>query len=283
MASESHDGTAEANEPSSSDNNNNVVVSSGSDGAAGSSLKQFTPFQRLPPEVRIKIWKFAMEERRLVHLHPSFRSTLPEEFLLGCPKNTKPELKIYGVLYEQVPAYFFVNHECRHLALKHYSVRFLFAHPYLIRPGDMVPIVSNIIMSPDDILVCWGMNYENRTLLFGPQARLVRNLMACPWLYHPRMMKANHNVNATLEILVEKLGNEDVIKKLFFLGTQPSTHDVLTYRDPCTRHISTTYYDKYSIASWTSRWPVGTVQAPGIIRLEHWIMKQEPRYLFIEV
>ncbi|KAI0426501.1 hypothetical protein F5Y09DRAFT_345598 [Xylaria sp. FL1042] len=65
MESGSHDNMAETNGP---DSKHNAIVSNSLTGVGGSNIEQFTLFPHLPPELRLIIWEFAMQETRLVHL-----------------------------------------------------------------------------------------------------------------------------------------------------------------------------------------------------------------------
>ncbi len=92
-------------------------------------------------------------ERRLVHLRAR-GCCIKKHRRRGCPQSIKPKLTIDGIRYEQVPAYFFVNYECRHVALKHYCIRFS-VHCRAVNPVYSPQMETNIIMSPNDILVSW--------------------------------------------------------------------------------------------------------------------------------
>ncbi|KAI0906658.1 hypothetical protein F4823DRAFT_631247 [Ustulina deusta] len=250
MASEGHNSAAAANVPN---NNNNAVVNSGlASFAAGfaagvlasvvasfprESLVEFTIFQRLPTELRLTIWELAMEnERRLVHLRAR-GCCIKKHRRRGCPQSIKPKLTIDGIRYEQVPAYFFVNYECRHVALKHYCIRFS-VHCRAVNPVYSPQIETNIIMSPNDILVSWyteallETNGVEVDLRFGPQARLVRNMMVCPWQYHPKKVMTRRHVIWAIGVLVRLLGNKENAENLFFSGTPPG--GPLVYRGPGT-------------------------------------------------
>ncbi|KAI0449301.1 hypothetical protein F5B21DRAFT_509322 [Xylaria acuta] len=229
MANQNDIATAVANEPGTS--NHNTVDSSGLIDAASDVSEAFTLFPLLPPEIRFMIWEFAMamEKPRLVHLHArgcGIRGTKRR----GCPRSYGLRLNIYGVGYEQVPTYFFVNYECRLLALKHYSIRFSVSQEFSAEryfdqfPFPLVKVdrrATSIVMSPDDILVSWhthDLPWDDRAcfnIQFGPDASLVRNLMVSPWGrgagdYAGRAF-------AVVSRLVDKLGNKDAIEKVYFL------------------------------------------------------------------
>ncbi|KAI1279697.1 hypothetical protein F5Y07DRAFT_405927 [Xylaria sp. FL0933] len=229
--SESHDNTMATDEP---DSSHDAMGSSSSAHVGDSRIEQFTLFPKLPTELRLIIWEFAMQEPRLVHL----RTDGYHPYRRGCPRTGAPELKIYGTQYEQVPAYFFINRECRHLALKHYSIRFSFT-PYHRsswpnKEGER-PLVrsTNLIMSPIDILVSWYAyrrpkvrdEIDQIDLKFGPQASLVRNLMVCPWAHELRVSDM-----WLIFTMSEKLGNVDALEKVFISGVEP--HGNLIYRSP---------------------------------------------------
>ncbi|KAI1753733.1 hypothetical protein F4782DRAFT_545524 [Xylaria castorea] len=221
MASSSNDATAVANEPDT--NNHNAADSSDLTDAVDNVAEAFTLFSLLPPELRFMVWEFAMamEKPRLVHLHARGCDITRGHKRRGCPRGHGPRLNINDAQYEQVPPYFFVNHECRFFALKHYSIRFLVvqdfrAHP--IFPADRR--VTNIVMSPDDILVSWHTESLLKSrwaadyfrIRFGPEASLVRNLMVNPWrnTYDPPTFEM-------VSRLVGKLNNSKSIEKVYLL------------------------------------------------------------------
>ncbi|KAI1159544.1 hypothetical protein F5B18DRAFT_636588 [Nemania serpens] len=97
-----------------------------------------------------------MEEPRLVHLRlrghgiGSYRRR-------GTLRNGGRRLLIDGKHFEQVPVFFFVTHECTYWALRFYTIRFSVASAYSPNPM-MTPIKlknTNLVMSPNDILVSW--------------------------------------------------------------------------------------------------------------------------------
>ncbi|KAI8627664.1 hypothetical protein F5Y19DRAFT_440737 [Xylariaceae sp. FL1651] len=81
----------------------------------------FTKFNDLPPEIRIKIWQYAMPEERTVvikspyvrhrEIPTSLEGALPQSFDEETWQSTT-----------QVPALLHVNAEARHEALKHYTL-----------------------------------------------------------------------------------------------------------------------------------------------------------------
>ncbi|KAI0865533.1 hypothetical protein F4860DRAFT_510073 [Xylaria cubensis] len=199
-------------------NNHNAVVSSDGNNAVGNVAKAFHFFPRLPPELRCMIWEFAMamEKPRLVHLHAR-GCGLRGHKRRGCPRGYGLRLNIHGAQYEQVPHYFFVSHECRFLALKHYSIRFLVAQEAPDEASDQVDRrVTNIIMSPDDILVSWHTKdllfSAGFNIRFGPQASLVRNLMVNPW-----RKSYNNEAFKMVSKFVGKLRNFMAIEKVYLL------------------------------------------------------------------
>ncbi|KAI1351843.1 hypothetical protein F5Y01DRAFT_324745 [Xylaria sp. FL0043] len=240
--SESHDNTMATDEP---DSSHDAMSSSSSIHVADSRIEQFTLFPKLPTELRLIIWDFAMQEPRLVHIRAEECVKRYEEYRRyrhGCPRTAAPKFKIYGCQYEQVPTYFFINRECRYLALKHYSIRFSFTPYHLSRwpnkEGER-PLVrskgTNFIMSPDDILVSWYAferpkvrgERDQIDLKFGPQASLVRNLMVCPWAHELRQCDM-----WSVFAMSEKLGNVDALEKVFIPGVEP--HGNLEYQGPST-------------------------------------------------
>ncbi|KAI0426502.1 hypothetical protein F5Y09DRAFT_351140 [Xylaria sp. FL1042] len=90
-------------------------------------------------------------------------------------------------------------------------------------------------MSPFDILVSWytpelltsrGANSRFK-LEFGPQARLVRNLIVWPWLRN--LCNVVRNIGLLFHI-VAKLGNVDALEKIFIPSIPPRGD--LEYRGP---------------------------------------------------
>ncbi|KAI0972990.1 hypothetical protein F4678DRAFT_459845 [Xylaria arbuscula] len=211
----SHGDTAEANEP-------DIDLSN---------PEQFTPFPRLPAELRIMIWQFAMEEEKhLVHLHARGCKPCRRAKRRGCPRKIGPKLRIQGVLYEQVPAWFFIDHECSYVALRRYSIRFSVTQNFRqTLDEDFERRSTNIIMSPTDVLVSWyskELEWEDSNyfdLQFGPQARLVSNLTVCPWICNPFGFIKRFQFHRTVETLVGKLGNIDALERLFFFDEKPSS------------------------------------------------------------
>ncbi|KAI3316999.1 hypothetical protein HD806DRAFT_551265 [Xylariaceae sp. AK1471] len=194
--------------------------------------QEFTLFQRLPVELRVKIWKMAMEEPRLVHLYAR-RCGLYDRLVWGdgastlrrgVPRGSGLKIKNGRYEYQQVPPFFFVNNEARHEALRHYTIRFK-----VDQMGRGQSSTARLIMSPDDILVSWHhikMYWDEEDkfkLEFGPQARLVRNIMVHPWsasdfwrdnvwTFH---WKEAFNV---AEHIIRRLGNEASLEKMFLLS-----------------------------------------------------------------
>ncbi|KAI3331667.1 hypothetical protein HD806DRAFT_478002, partial [Xylariaceae sp. AK1471] len=69
----------------------------------------FPRFADLPVELRLIVWEMAMEEPRIIHISDHPLEPMPRR------------LTIDGVLFNQVPEFFFVNQECRQVALKQYT------------------------------------------------------------------------------------------------------------------------------------------------------------------
>ncbi|KAI3332683.1 hypothetical protein F4824DRAFT_474706 [Ustulina deusta] len=69
----------------------------------------FPQFTRLPPELRMMIWEEAMDEPRTIHIFH-----VPENY-------TQRTLTINNVKFIDVPVFFFVNQECREIAVKQYT------------------------------------------------------------------------------------------------------------------------------------------------------------------
>ncbi|KAI1506309.1 hypothetical protein F5X99DRAFT_404374 [Biscogniauxia marginata] len=124
----------------------------------------FTPFPRLPPELRIDIWNLAMLEPRLVHM-VSWNN---------CCCKMGPHIKIDQRWHCQVPAFFFVCSESRCLAMGFYSIRSTLQ--YKRGEGMCFWPTCHYIMAPTDILV---VDYDTCYLLgsvtesTGP----IRNIM----------------------------------------------------------------------------------------------------------
>ncbi|KAI1296289.1 hypothetical protein F5Y03DRAFT_398818 [Xylaria venustula] len=228
-----HDDTAETNEPD----------------VGPSNLERFTPFRRLPAELRIMVWQFAMEEEtRLVHLHARGCNLTKRRERRGCPRKVGPRLRIGGVLYEQVPVWFFIDHECFDLALRRYSIRFSVTQNFRqFRHQNFERRSTNIIMSPADILVSWYSGqlnwYDTRYfyLQFGPQARLVRNLIVCPWFDSPKYLRQSILFLQMLDRLVGNLGNIDALERLFFVGGMQLSQHMYSGRSDHTDEVESWY------------------------------------------
>ncbi|KAI1169292.1 hypothetical protein F5B18DRAFT_17260 [Nemania serpens] len=85
-------------------------------------VTSFTKFMELPPELRIKIWQFAMPEARTVvikspHARPEHLPTSLDEVL-----SQTPDTEWAWQSTTQIPALLHVNNEARYEALKHYSL-----------------------------------------------------------------------------------------------------------------------------------------------------------------
>ncbi|KAI0485587.1 hypothetical protein F4859DRAFT_511784 [Xylaria cf. heliscus] len=184
--------------------------------------KDFTLFGHLPTELRLMVWEFAMEMEgpRLVHLRANGCSGLRGHRRRGCPRTRGLQLTLDGVKYEQVPSYFVVSHECRYIAVRHYSIRFTVTQDFLA-PTNKFQRVTNIIMSPDDILVSWHPEHllagfmGHFDIEFSPEARRVRNIMVNPW-------RTTIGVS-TFEMvnrLVALIGNVDTLEKVYQLRTR---------------------------------------------------------------
>ncbi|KAI2622132.1 hypothetical protein GGS26DRAFT_249122 [Hypomontagnella submonticulosa] len=82
----------------------------------------FTRFRELPPELRIKIWQYAMPEPRTVIVkspHARQKQT-PRSLEEAMSKPRDPEQSWFSTT--QIPALLHVNAEARHEALKHYKL-----------------------------------------------------------------------------------------------------------------------------------------------------------------
>ncbi|KAI1117349.1 hypothetical protein F5Y14DRAFT_380698 [Nemania sp. NC0429] len=82
----------------------------------------FTKFRELPPELRIKVWQFAMPESRTVvikspHARPEHLPTSLDDVL-----SQTPDTEWAWQSTTQIPALLHVNCEARHEALKHYTL-----------------------------------------------------------------------------------------------------------------------------------------------------------------
>ncbi|KAI0556041.1 hypothetical protein F4679DRAFT_15825 [Xylaria curta] len=214
------DATVVVNEPDV--NNHNAVISSDGQDTLDNVAKAFHIFSDLPPELRLMIWEFAMamEKPRLVHLHAR-GCGIKGHRRRGCPRGHGLRITIHGAQYEQVPHYFFVSRECRFIALKHYSIRFLVTQEVQIGAlGWVDRRVTNIIMSPDDILVSWYtesvLTAAGFHLRFGPQASLVRNLVVVPWRksYDSETFKM-------VSRFVGRLRNSKAIEKVYLFRNRP--------------------------------------------------------------
>ncbi|KAI1189559.1 hypothetical protein F5B17DRAFT_187234 [Nemania serpens] len=214
MASDTNGGTAGAGQPSDPYNNR---------------LDKFTLFPRLPGEARIMIWKFAMEEPRLVHLRVE-GCGIKRARRRGCPRGGGPYLTIDGERYEQVPPFFFVSREARFYALTIYTIRFSVAEQYRDPENQVAPyhFDTNLIMSPNDILVSWHVpelrKKSGYRIKFGDQASLVRNVMTRPWCTPPEQYGYTY-FDMMLELLKKlksRLRNKHSLEKAFILSENVS-------------------------------------------------------------
>ncbi|KAI0871970.1 hypothetical protein GGS24DRAFT_37492 [Hypoxylon argillaceum] len=82
----------------------------------------FTKFRDLPPELRIRIWQFAMPEPRTVVIKSPHTRSKPEPTSLDeiLPSPLGAELGWHSTT--QIPALLHVNYEARYEALKRYSL-----------------------------------------------------------------------------------------------------------------------------------------------------------------
>ncbi|RYC64675.1 hypothetical protein CHU98_g1547 [Xylaria longipes] len=82
----------------------------------------FTKFRDLPPELRIKIWQFAVPEARTVVIKSPFtrQNHIPTSLDEALPQAHDGEETWQSTT--QIPALLHVNAEARHEALKHYSL-----------------------------------------------------------------------------------------------------------------------------------------------------------------
>ncbi|CAJ2507213.1 Uu.00g083990.m01.CDS01 [Anthostomella pinea] len=87
----------------------------------------FTKFNDLPPELRIKIWQYAMPDARTVVVSSPYSTQSQQqtpksidEALLQAPSNKKGEETWQSST--QIPTLLHVNAEARHEALKHYKL-----------------------------------------------------------------------------------------------------------------------------------------------------------------
>ncbi|KAI3323778.1 hypothetical protein HD806DRAFT_543950 [Xylariaceae sp. AK1471] len=204
-------------------------------------LKEFTLFPRLPYKLRKKIWGFSMNEQpRLVHLKARGIG-INWHMRYGCPRGFQPgrRIKINNVEFEQVPRYLFVNRECRQLALEHYTILFRVCQTYresLESPPQVR--TCHLIMSPNDILASWYQenwyhwpprykgypDYEEGrfNIEFGPQARLIRNILVRPFDFFNRYYGQDDHDEYLVPVilacnLIEKLQNEAALEKIFVL------------------------------------------------------------------
>ncbi|TRX89531.1 hypothetical protein FHL15_009575 [Xylaria flabelliformis] len=84
----------------------------------------FTKFRELPPELRIKIWEFAMPDARTIIVKSPYTR---QKRLPASLDGVLPQVQDEGEAWQsptQVPALLHVNAEARHEALKHYSLSF---------------------------------------------------------------------------------------------------------------------------------------------------------------
>lgn len=79
----------------------------------------FHSFSKLPAELRLQVWDFAMSERQIASLTEDGSSGINDD-----------------IKYGRLPAYLFVNIECcaRALEKKRYPIRFTFRHRLSVLP-----------------------------------------------------------------------------------------------------------------------------------------------------
>ncbi|KAI1128175.1 hypothetical protein F5Y10DRAFT_265356 [Nemania abortiva] len=197
-------------------------------GTVGNHFERFTPFGRLPGELRLMVWEFAAEEPRLVHLQAR-NCGIGRFKRRGCPPGSGLKLKNGHSTYTQVPPLFFVNNESRVFAIKYYSIRFRVVQEYRPRHRESFTYSStNLVMSRNDILVSWHTdhlwdNYRcDFSIYFGPQARFVRNLMVRPWIVlpeRPRYTECMQMINM-IGSFMRELGNEDALERIYTFHTK---------------------------------------------------------------
>ncbi|KAJ8133196.1 hypothetical protein O1611_g425 [Lasiodiplodia mahajangana] len=118
----------------------------------GSPLSSFPQFARFPPELRIKIWETAMDEPRTIH------------FLCVPDGHIPRTLMINDTQFVDAPMFFFVNRECREIAVKqHAELKALFT-AQTNTPGYCFPALElNLLIKDGDkfkfhgILPCYSV------------------------------------------------------------------------------------------------------------------------------
>jgi hypothetical protein len=98
--------------------------------------RTFTLFPKLPPELRIKIWKLSMPKERFIQ---------PRHYKFGYPMSPEKTMDLYA----ETPASLFTCQESRHEALSLYK-------PFQVVPGPKSPTVY---LNPDTDILCLTYRY----------------------------------------------------------------------------------------------------------------------------
>ncbi|POS75619.1 hypothetical protein DHEL01_v205978 [Diaporthe helianthi] len=129
---------------------------------------EFTFFQKLPPELRIEVWKISMRPR-LVVLEPNGK---------WCNSRSDFTKKIF-------PAYLSVNCEARDCALRHYSLRVTITVAVDTRRYQNLNYYpryhANAIMSPDDTLGFLGWENFANSRRYGWKFQVDNANSSGPW------------------------------------------------------------------------------------------------------
>ncbi|KAI1179545.1 hypothetical protein F4777DRAFT_600373 [Nemania sp. FL0916] len=188
------------------------------------------PFHKLPPELRVMVWKHAIDRPRLIHLTAK-ACPISKHKRRGCIKNSGFKLTIDGTLYEQVSPLFFVNRESRGEAERGYTIRFSVSEQVRMDGShDILINNTDLIMSPNDILGSWydgehisaqglgGPSYRH-SITFGPQASQISSVLVRPWILFPPRQYTTYDrlmIDMT-QNLIHKLGNQDALRKIYMV------------------------------------------------------------------
>jgi hypothetical protein len=181
-------------------------------------ILEFPQFSRLPPELRFLIWEKAMEDPRIIHIASWIARSL---------KAPPDKLKIGRIQFEQVPKFFFVNRECRWVAMTYYPIVKV---PIQSPQGPMTGEMLNIHLKKNDIVA------------FHP----LRNSYMTPtnFPYHPRTVPTVHLQSYMFVTTLKSLRKKKNIKRF---ASDLRMGDIEEYVE----HRILPQVDDYPILSWS--------------------------------
>lgn len=148
----------------------------------------FSPFQRLPCELRLMVWEAAMVPR-LVAVIPR---PCPKDHDLARDRKNREISLLRGI-----PALFAVNQEVRHVALRHYTWRFTidvtFSTGFPWSPLDGEHRRARVVMSPDDTLSLFRckQSWRERVRISRSDVKIANDKRS-PWRIHPTTDAPKH-------------------------------------------------------------------------------------------